>query len=63
MEHEIPSNPLIKMMFYIRMFMMGPNDSREFLKQGLSPFEEILTDVTLAHTQSGKSKLIICRKK
>jgi ubiquinone/menaquinone biosynthesis C-methylase UbiE len=24
---------------------------------------EIFTNVTLAHTQSGKSKLIICRKK
>jgi ubiquinone/menaquinone biosynthesis C-methylase UbiE len=62
MEHEVPRKPFIKMMFYIRMLMMGPNDSREFLKQGLSPFEEIFANVTLAHTQSGKSKLLICRK-
>lgn len=62
MEHEVPRKPLIKIMFYIRMLMMGPKDSREFLKQGLSPFKEIFSDVTLAHTRSGKSKLILCRK-
>jgi hypothetical protein len=49
-------------MFYIRMLMMGPKDSREFLQQGLSPFKKIFNDVTLSHTPSGKSKLIICRK-
>ncbi len=62
MEHEIPSKLLIKILFYIRMLMMGPNDSREFLKQGISPFKEIFPNVTLSHTKSGKSKLIICRK-
>ena len=62
MEHEVPKKFAIKMMFYIRMLMMGPTDSREFLKQGLTPFKKIFTDVTLSHTPSGKSKLIICRK-
>lgn len=62
MEHEIPRKPVVKVMFYIRILMMGRNDSREFLKQGLSPFKKIFTDVTLSHTPSGKSKLIICRK-
>ncbi|WP_457553335.1 class I SAM-dependent methyltransferase [Desulfobacula sp.] len=62
MEHEVPRKPLIKILFDIRMLMMGPKDSREFVKQGLSPFEKIFTHVTLSHTPSGKSKLIICRK-
>ena len=62
MEHEVPRKPVVKVMFYIRMLMMGRNDSREFLKQGLSPFKKIFTDVSLSHTPSGKSKLIICRK-
>ncbi|NOR24245.1 MAG: methyltransferase domain-containing protein [Desulforhopalus sp.] len=63
MEHEVPRNSIVKTMFYIRMLMMGPTDSHEFLKQGLSPFKKIFTDVSLSHTPSGKSKLIICRKK
>jgi ubiquinone/menaquinone biosynthesis C-methylase UbiE len=62
MEHEVPKNYLVKIMFYIRMLMMGPTDSREFVQQGLTPFKKIFPDVTLSHTPSGKSKLIICRK-
>ena len=62
MEHEVPSRPLIKILFNIRMLMMGPSDSREFLNQGLQPLEEIFIDVTLSHTRSRKSKLITCRK-
>ena len=62
MEHEVPRRSFIKILFYIRMLMMGPKDSQEFLKQGLSPFEKIFTCVKISHTPSGKSKLIICRK-
>lgn len=62
MEHEVPRNFLVKVLFYIRMLLMGPGDSREFVKQGISPFKKVFADVTLSHTQSGKSKLIICRK-
>lgn len=62
MEHEIPRNPAVKVMFYLRMLMMGPTDANEFLQQGLAPFKNIFADVSLSHTPSGKSKLIICRK-
>ena len=62
MEHEVPRKNFVKILFYIRMLMMGSADSREFLKQGLSPYKGIFTNVVLSHTPSGKSKLIICRK-
>ncbi|MGD8799778.1 MAG: methyltransferase domain-containing protein [Desulfobacterales bacterium] len=62
MEHEVPRKSFIKMLFYLRMLMMGPKDSREFLKQGISPFKKIFSEVTLSHTKSGKSKLFICQK-
>jgi ubiquinone/menaquinone biosynthesis C-methylase UbiE len=62
MEHEVPQNLIVKMMFHMRMLMMGSTDSREFLRQDLSPYKKIFTDVTLSHTPSGKSKLIICCK-
>ncbi len=63
MEHEVPRNPVVKLLFHVRMLMMGSSDSREFLKQDLSPYKKIFTDIELSHTPSGKSKLITCRKK
>ena len=62
MEHELPRGFLVKILFYIRMLMMGPTDSMEFLKRGIHPFREIFAHVTLSHTQSGKSKLLTCYK-
>ena len=62
MEHEVPVRPLIKILFYIRMLMMGPTDSREFLKQGITPLKKNFTEVALSHTKSGKSKLLTCYK-
>lgn len=62
MEHEVPRKRLIKILFYIRMMSMGPKDSQEFVKQGLLPFKKIFPNVTLSHSPSGKSKLIICGK-
>ena len=62
MEHEVPQKKFIKILFYIRMMMMGLKDSREFLKKGITTFQEIFSSVALSHTVSGKSKLYICEK-
>ena len=62
MEHEVPHNPVVKLLFYLRMLMMGASDAREFLRQDLSPYKKIFADITLSHTPSGKSKLIIGHK-
>lgn len=62
MEHEVPRKRLIKILFYIRMLSMGLKDAQEFVKQGTLPFKKIFPHVTLSHSQSGKSKLIICGK-
>lgn len=62
MEHEVPKNPLVKVMFYLRIAMIGSSDSKEFVKQDLTPYRKIFRDVRLTHTPSGKSKLITCRK-
>ena len=62
MEHEVPRNRFVKILFGMRMLMMGPTDAREFLNQGLAPYEALFSKVALSHTRSGKSKLIVCRK-
>jgi demethylphylloquinol methyltransferase len=62
MEHEVPHHPLIKMLFNIRMMSMGSADALEFVKGGPDPFRRIFPDVSLYHSPTGKSKLIVCRK-
>ena len=62
MEHEVPHHPLIKILFNIRMMTMGSADAMEFVKGGLDPFRRIFPDVSLYHSPTGKSKLIVCRK-
>ena len=62
MEHEVPKKRFIKILFYIRMMIIGSKNSREFLNQGTSPFKQIFPSVTVSHTRSQKSKLMICRK-
>lgn len=62
MEHEVPHHPLIKILFNIRMMSMGSADAIEFVKGGLDPFRRIFPDVSLHHSPTGKSKLIVCRK-
>jgi len=62
MEHEVPHHPLIKILFNIRMMTMGSADAVEFVKGGLDPFRRIFPDVSLYHSPTDKSKLIVCRK-
>lgn len=61
MEHEMPHHSLVKVLFNLRMLTMGSADAREFVKGGLEPFQRIFSDVSLFHSPSGKSKLIVCR--
>jgi len=37
-------------------------DAGEFVKGGLDPFQLIFPDVSMFHTPTEKSKLIVCRK-
>lgn len=62
MEHEIPRNPVVKLLFYIRMLSMGSDDACEFVKGGLEPLKKIFSRVTLSHSRTGKSKLMSCQK-
>jgi ubiquinone/menaquinone biosynthesis C-methylase UbiE len=62
MEHEVPKNPLIKALFYLRLVFMGSNDAREFLFGGWHGLRKIFRGVDLSHSRSGKSRLMICRK-
>jgi len=62
MEHEVPRDCVRKFFFNLRMMAMGSDDAREFVTSGLTPFREVFPYVSLAHSQSGKSRLVTCRK-
>jgi ubiquinone/menaquinone biosynthesis C-methylase UbiE len=62
MEHEVPQQPLLKLLFTLRMLAMGSADAREFVQAGLEPFTAVFPEVSLMHSPSGKSKLMLCRK-
>jgi ubiquinone/menaquinone biosynthesis C-methylase UbiE len=62
MEHEVPSRPLIRLLFYMRLFTMGSADAREFVQGGIQSLKMIFSRVDLSHSPSGKSRLMICQK-
>jgi ubiquinone/menaquinone biosynthesis C-methylase UbiE len=62
MEHEVPSHPFVKFLFKVRLISMGSGDAREFVEGGLQRLRKIFSRVDLTHSQSGKSRLMICKK-
>jgi len=62
MEHEIPKRSFIKLLFKIRMSLIGSADAKAFLGAGLEPFKKIFSNVILSHSPSGKSRLLRCAK-
>ncbi|MFC1816050.1 class I SAM-dependent methyltransferase [Thermodesulfobacteriota bacterium] len=62
MEHEIPAHPFVKLLFKIRMSLVGSADVKGFLGAGLEPFKQLFSEVQLSHSPSGKSRLVRCIK-
>ncbi|MGD8509658.1 MAG: methyltransferase domain-containing protein [Syntrophobacterales bacterium] len=61
-EHEVPSHFFVKFLFNVRMISMGSDDAREFVEGGMQQLRKIFSRVNLRHSQSGKSRLTICKK-
>ena len=62
MEHNIPKNPVIKLLFYIRIMSMGKKEALVFLEEEMNIFKEYFIEVEKENTSSGKSKLISGKK-
>jgi ubiquinone/menaquinone biosynthesis C-methylase UbiE len=61
MEHEVPSHPVVRFLFNVRLIAMGSKDAREFVEGGLQRLRKIFLRVDLTHSRSGKSRLMSCR--
>jgi ubiquinone/menaquinone biosynthesis C-methylase UbiE len=62
MEHEVPAQPLIKLLFNIRMSLIGSTGAQAFIGEGLEPFRKLFSEVKVSNSPSGKSKLVCCIK-
>ncbi len=59
MEHEVPKNKFIKLLYYIRLASMGSADGFQFVKKELETFAKYFKKVKKDHSPTGRSKVII----
>ncbi|MBW2039539.1 MAG: methyltransferase domain-containing protein [Deltaproteobacteria bacterium] len=62
MEHDIPSNPLVRLLFYGRILSMGSKKALEILRGKEGIFRKYFPKVNEMKTETGRSKIIICQK-
>jgi ubiquinone/menaquinone biosynthesis C-methylase UbiE len=61
MEHDIPKNSFIRLLFYIRLLSMGLKNAITILKHEKEVLGEYFSDIQKITTPSGRSKILICR--
>ncbi len=62
MEHEVPENRFVRMLFYVRIFFMGRKKALEILKEGEKIFRNNFGRVEKSKTEDSKSKIVVCEK-
>jgi ubiquinone/menaquinone biosynthesis C-methylase UbiE len=62
MEHDIPDNRFIRLLFYIRILSMGSKKAFLILKNETALFKKYFSRIERKASQSGKSKIIVCKK-
>jgi hypothetical protein len=60
MEHEVPENKLVRLLFHIRLMSMGRQRALQILKNEMGFLKQHFSHVTKAATITGKSKIYIC---
>ena len=62
MEHEVPENRFVRMLFYVRIFFMGRKKALEILRDEERIFRNNFNWVEKSKTEDGKSKIVVCEK-
>ena len=60
MEHEVPENRFVRMLFYLRLLTMGAKKAIEILHHEVVLFERYFRNVERAETPTGRSKIMVC---
>jgi len=61
MEHDLPDNPVIRTLLYIRLLSMGAKRALNALKHEKETLERHFTFVEKLETTTGRSKIMVCR--
>jgi len=62
MEHDVPTNPIVRLLFYVRLASMGTVSAVKFLRQEKHVLRAHFADVSKVLAPAGRSKVMICRK-
>lgn len=62
MEHEVPENRLVRLLFHIRLLSMGRDRAAQILKHELGFLKQHFSHVAKVATATGRSKIYICTK-
>ena len=60
MEHEVPENRLVRLLFHIRLMSMGRERALQILKHEAGFLNQYFRQVTKSAVVTGKSKIYIC---
>jgi len=60
-EHEVPSNAFVRLLFYIRLLSMGRSRAREILKHERDRLAGYFKSVERIEIPTSKSKIRVCR--
>jgi ubiquinone/menaquinone biosynthesis C-methylase UbiE len=62
MEHDVPENRFVRMLFFVRIFFMGRKKTLEILRDEERIFRNNFNWVEKSKTEDGKSKIVVCEK-
>lgn len=61
MEHDLPENPVIRILLYLRLFSVGGRRPLSTLRHEREALEEHFRVVERVETTGGRSKIMVCR--
>ncbi len=62
LEHDVPEHPIVRFLFYVRIFFMGSRKALEILGQEKTLFQKYFYKVQRVRSHSGGSKIFVCEK-
>jgi demethylmenaquinone methyltransferase/2-methoxy-6-polyprenyl-1,4-benzoquinol methylase len=62
MEHDVPRNSFVRVLFYVRLAFVGGGRAVAFLRQEREVLERHFGSVEKVSAPAGRSKVMICRK-
>jgi ubiquinone/menaquinone biosynthesis C-methylase UbiE len=62
MEHDVPTNPLVKALFFLRLTVVGAGRAIAFLRREKEILEGHFARVEKVVAQAGRSKVMVCSK-